>query len=378
MIPWPDKTVIGLTGNIATGKSVVRKMLEHLGASSIDADALSHRAIARGAPGYAEVVKTFGTYMLGADGEIDRQRLGRLAFADPEALARLEEIIHPLVQQAVDYLVRRARQPVVVIEAIKLLESPLARLCDTLWVADAPEALQLQRLVTKRNLSEAEARRRIAGQNAPAGKLRLANVVIRNSGSFEDTWLQVQAAWEGLRRPAAPPEPAPRPVRPGQVEVLRARPGHAAEIAAFIQRASDDRRQLGRGEVIAAFGEKAYHLARVGPELVGLAGWKVENLVTRVDELYSRPGAVAVRVLLQLVQAVESASQDLMSEAALLFITPAQAQQSGALWRQAGYEQKPPGALGVRAWEEAARESMPPGTVLYFKRLREDRVLQPV
>src|SRR5512147_1107703 len=96
MSAWPGKYVIGLTGNIATGKSVVRKMLEHLGAYGIDADALGHRAIALGSPGYRPVVDTFGKWILTPDGQVDRGRLGRIVFADPEALARLESIVHPL------------------------------------------------------------------------------------------------------------------------------------------------------------------------------------------------------------------------------------------------------------------------------------------
>ena len=126
MSKWPGKYVIGLTGNIATGKSVVRKMLEHLGAYSIDADALSHRAIAKGAPAYQRVIDTFGKWIVANNGEIDRAKLGRLVFNDPEALQQLESFIHPLVEQAVDLMIKRASQRVVVIEAIKLLESNLA------------------------------------------------------------------------------------------------------------------------------------------------------------------------------------------------------------------------------------------------------------
>ncbi len=120
MSKWPGKNVIGLTGNIATGKSVVRKMLEHLGAYSIDADALSHRAIAKGAPGYQRVIDTFGKWILDSNGEIDRNKLGKLVFNDPEALRQLEIIVHPLVEQAVDLMIKRASQRVVVVEAIKI------------------------------------------------------------------------------------------------------------------------------------------------------------------------------------------------------------------------------------------------------------------
>ena len=96
---WPGKYVIGLTGNIATGKSVVRKMLEHLGAFGLDADALSHQAIGRGGPAYAAVVKHFGEWLLTDKGEINRNRLGRIVFTDPEALDQLEAIIHPVVRR---------------------------------------------------------------------------------------------------------------------------------------------------------------------------------------------------------------------------------------------------------------------------------------
>ena len=120
-----------LTGNIATGKSVVRRMLEHLGAYTIDADALSHRAIARGAPGYQPTVETFGKFILDASGEIDRAKLGRLVFSDPDALKQLETIVHPLVEHAIDLMIRRATQHVIVIEAIKLLEGKLVRECDS-------------------------------------------------------------------------------------------------------------------------------------------------------------------------------------------------------------------------------------------------------
>ena len=89
MSAWPGKYVIGLTGNIATGKSVVRKMLEHLGAYGIDADALSHRAMSRSAPGYQKVVDTFGKWIVASDGQIDRAKLSRVVFPDPEAMRSL-------------------------------------------------------------------------------------------------------------------------------------------------------------------------------------------------------------------------------------------------------------------------------------------------
>ncbi|NPA31317.1 MAG: dephospho-CoA kinase, partial [Chloroflexi bacterium] len=203
---FPDKYVIGLTGNIATGKSVVRKMLEHLGAYGIDADRLAHRAIARGAPGYRPVVETFGRWIVGPDGEIDRRKLGRIVFSDPEALAHLEAIVHPLVEQAIRYLVRNAPHKVVVIEAIKLLESGLHKMCDAIWVVDAPPEVQLERLVKQRGLSAEEARQRIMAQPPQALKRARADVIIDNSRTYEYTWRQVVDAWMKL--------PGVAPLRP--------------------------------------------------------------------------------------------------------------------------------------------------------------------
>ena len=377
MSRWPGKYVIGLTGNIATGKSVVRKMLEHLGAYGIDADALAHRAMAKGAPGFTVVVKAFGEWILDDEGQVDRTKLAKLAFADPTALERLENIIHPLVSHAVDLLIRRAHQSVVVVEAIKLLESDLAAGCDTIWVVDATEKEQLARLIQKRGLNEAAARQRIAAQPPQAEKLRAAKLVIHNQESFENTWEQVQAAWARLPRPEEPLLKPPPPTRPGQLVVRRGRPQDADEIARFITRVTHGRKRMSRSDVMAAFGEKAYLLVERDTQLVGVAGWQVENLVTRIDELYFEQGLAIDEVIPVLMETVETASAELQSEAALLFLAPYLARHVGA-WRAVGYRPQTIQGLGVRAWQEAAVESMPRGASLWFKRLREDRVLRPL
>jgi dephospho-CoA kinase len=195
---WPGKYVIGLTGNIATGKSVVCKMLEHLGAYCIDADALSHLAIAKGAPGYQKVIDTFGKWIMDGNGDIDRTKLGRIVFSDSQALQQLEDIIHPLVEYAIDFLIKRTSQRVVVIEAIKLLEGKLAEAFDTIWTTCAPEHVQKARLMQERAMSEQDALQRIHVQPPQEVKIAAANVVIVNSGSFEETWKQVAAAWKAI------------------------------------------------------------------------------------------------------------------------------------------------------------------------------------
>jgi dephospho-CoA kinase len=384
MSDWPGRYVIGLTGNIATGKSVVRKMLEHLGAFGIDADALSHRAIAKGAPGHRPAVDAFGEWILKENGEIDRGKLGLVVFADPEALARLEAIIHPLVGQAIDYLIRWTSKKVVVIEAIKLLESPLHKTCDTIWVTTAPEEVQLARLMEKRGMSEAEAYERMASQGSQEAKLNAADTVIENDGAFEDTWRQVVVAWktlfpeaEGDTVPVQVSAAPPSEGRPERFSILRARPRQAEEIAAFMARISGGQYRLNRDDVMAAFGEKAYLLLKDGERLVGLIGWQVENLVARIDEIYLDSDVPKQEALIFLVREVEQASRELQSESALIVVGPELA-ALGDLWSELGYELRSPESLTVGAWQEAAYETLVEGKVLLFKQLRADRVLRPL
>jgi dephospho-CoA kinase len=379
MSAWPGKFVIGLTGNIATGKSVIRKMLEHLGAYGIDADALGHRAIARDAPGYRPAVEIFGRWILGDDEQIDRSRLARIVFSDPAALAQLEAIVHPLVRQAVDLLVRRARHPVVALEAIKLLESPLRTACDSIWVSYAPPEVQLQRLVHKRGMNEETARQRIIVQSSQDEKLAAANVIIRTDSSFEETWRQVLAAWK-KQLPVAPLDTSPlpaRPLSPDQLVVDKARPRQAAEIAGLINRITGGARKLNSADVMALFGEKAFFLLQSGTKPVGVLGCQVENLVARVDDVYLEANLALETAMHALLKVVESTSRDLQCEASLLFLPPELARHH-QVWSNLGYEARSIQNLGVRAWQEAAQESMASGEMLFFKQLRKDRVLRPV
>ena len=373
---WPEKHVIGLTGNIATGKSVVRKMLEHLGAYGIDADSLSHRAVAKGAPGYQATVDAFGKWILAPDGEIDRNKLGRLAFNDAEVMARLEDIVHPLVSQAIDIMIKRARQRVIVIEAIKLFESDLRNGCDSFWVVNVPEALQVQRLVEKRGVSQDEARQRIHFQSDQQQKLKAATVVIQNTGSYEETWKAVVAEWKKINPQSDTLQMMVKPVQ-GEFVIARGRPRDSAAIAELVTRLSGGAHRVSQEDVMAAFGEKAFMLLQMGGKNVGVAGWQVENLVARTTEFFIDPAVQIEKGLKILVDEVERASTDLQCEASLLFL-PQDLAAMQAVWKQLGYEPRTPHSLGVQAWADAAIESAPPNTALFFKQLRQDRVLRPI
>jgi dephospho-CoA kinase len=374
---WPGKYVIGLTGNIATGKSVVRRMLEHLGAYTIDADALAHRAISRGAPGYQAVIDRFGKWILTPDGEIDRAKLGNLVFKDADALSQLEGIIHPLVSQAVEMLIQRAAQRVVVIEAIKLLESDLKNACDSVWVTNAPEAVQVERLVRKRGMNREQALARIRMQAAQDDKVSAANVVIRNTGSYDDLWKQVSTQMGRISSPADTALPMEKQAPAGVFLVQRGRPRDSHSIAALITHLSKGNRKVAADDVMADFGDKAYLLLQFGGKPVGLAGWQVENLVARTTDIYLEAGVEPQKALETLIQEVERASGDLQCEASLIFPLGHLAEQE-TIWNQLGYERRTPETLGVQAWQDAALESMPPGSALYFRQLRHDRVLRPI
>ncbi len=376
MSAWPGKYVIGLTGNIATGKSVVRKMLEHLGAYGIDADALGHRAIARGAPGYQQVLDTFGNWILAPDEQIDRAKLARVVFASPDALARLEAIVHPLVGQAVNILARRSTQNVIAIEAIKLLESPLRQVCDAIWVTHTPPEIQIARLMQKRGMDQATAKGRVQVQAAQEEKIAAADVVIRNQGTFEDTWRQVNAAWRE-RFPSVEARPARPVAAKGELTVEKAGPHQAAEIAAFLNRMSAEERRLSSEDIMAAFGEKAFLFLKLDGQPVGLLGWQVENLVARTNDVYLDSSVSLFEGMRMMLKEVESTSRDLQCEVSLLFLPPHLTQQID-IWRTLGYEPRTVHSLGVRAWQEAAQETLSGGESMFFKQLRKDRVLRPV
>ena len=377
MSRWPGKYIIGLTGNIATGKSVVRRMLEHLGAYTIDADALSHRAIAKDAPGYKPAVETFGKWILTSDGQINRSKLAGLVFRDPDALLKLENIVHPLVGQAIEILIQRASQRVVVIEAIKLLESELRNVCDAIWVTYAPEEIQIERLIRKRNVSREEALNRIRSQAAQSEKIERAHVVVRNTGSYDELWKQVTTAWKRVSPTSDTMPVIVRKVESGNFAVQRGRPRDSEAIARIISRMSNGKQKMSKLDVMEAFGDKAFLLLQLNDQTVGLAGWQVENLVARTTDLYIDPAHMSDKALQALISEVERASQDLQCEASLIFLLPEMASYESA-WNALGYQKRTPETLGVQAWQDAANESNSPGTVLMFKQLRTDRVLRPI
>ncbi|MGE5617685.1 MAG: dephospho-CoA kinase [Sphingomonadaceae bacterium] len=196
--------VIGLTGNIGCGKSTVARMLAELGAEVIDADGLVHQLMEPGTAGWRGIVQRFGQGILRADGTIDRARLGEIVFRDREALADLEAMLHPPARRLAEERINASKRPVVVLEAIKLIEAGWSRRVDSVWVVTCRREQQIERLRRSRGLSQAEAELRVDVQTPAAEKTKHANVVIDNSGTLDETRRQVESAWARIVNLALP------------------------------------------------------------------------------------------------------------------------------------------------------------------------------
>jgi dephospho-CoA kinase len=195
--------IIGLTGGIGSGKSVVGAMLAELGAHVIDTDKVGHRVYACGSDGWRQLVDAFGDGILAADGSIDRKRLAAIVFADPDRRSALNAIVHPLIFQEIlrDIGERRAAGFTghVVLEAPVLLEAKGSGMVDRIWVVTAPRDTVHARLAASRDLTPDEIEARMAAQLSDDERRASADVVIENTGDLEALRQRVAAAWASLQ-----------------------------------------------------------------------------------------------------------------------------------------------------------------------------------
>ncbi|WP_329319324.1 dephospho-CoA kinase [Streptomyces sp. NBC_01262] len=193
-------TRAGLTGGIGSGKSTVSALLVSYGAVLIDADRIAREVVEPGTPGLAAVVAEFGTGVLLPDGSLDRPGLGSIVFADPDRLAALNAIVHPLVRDLSSRQEAAAGPGSVVVHDVPLLaENALAPLYDAVVVVDAAPSTQLDRLVRLRGMTQEEARARMAAQATREQRLAIADFVIDNDGPLEALEPQVRKVWDELR-----------------------------------------------------------------------------------------------------------------------------------------------------------------------------------
>ena len=206
---------IGLTGNIATGKSLVLRRLGELGACTLDADQLAHARTCQGEPAWDEIRRRFGEAVLQPGGDLDRAALGRVVFADASGLRDLEAILHPRVAEEVERRLANCSAQAAVVEAIKLLEASLASRCQAIWVTTCSPDRQVERLVVERGLSQEQALLRMHAQPPAALKVQRADVLLENDGSSDELLHLVDVEWHEIQAGAAPSQsPGPdAPVR---------------------------------------------------------------------------------------------------------------------------------------------------------------------
>lgn len=193
-----SRFILGVTGNIATGKSTVVQMLVEKGAHHIDSDVVYHELIAPGQPLLTDLVRHFGDEILADDGSLDRKALGAIVFSDAGKLQELDALTHPAVIAEADRRAFAIVDGVVILDAVKLIESGHYKVCDAVWLVTAPEEVQVQRVMTRNGVDEAEARKRVSAQSPLGPKRAVADLEIVNDGSLEELRRKVDDAWESL------------------------------------------------------------------------------------------------------------------------------------------------------------------------------------
>lgn len=189
--PW----LIGVTGNIACGKSAVMHRLEELGATTIDGDLVYRDLTGPGSELVQALARAFGPGIANSDGSLNRPALGKIVFSDPEALLALDHLTHPVILDEVFRRVAAASTGVVATDGIKLIESGLGDRCDEVWVVACDPDRQQERLMKRNGLSAEEANRRIEAQPPQCEKIARADVVLENNGTLDELRDRVDAAW---------------------------------------------------------------------------------------------------------------------------------------------------------------------------------------
>lgn len=193
-------SIIGLTGGIASGKSLVSGILRQLGAQIVDADEVARLVVEPGTAGWAEIRHFFGEKVLNTDGSINRKALGSIVFTDPDQLKRLNEITHRkilrYIQDEIDNFREYQNTPALIIDAALLIETGIKRMVDEVWLVVVSKEVQASRVVARDGISHEQALQRINSQMSVEEKQKYAHVIIDNSGDIESTRHTVEELWE--------------------------------------------------------------------------------------------------------------------------------------------------------------------------------------
>lgn len=408
---WPEKLIVGLTGNIATGKSVVLKYAAEQGAMTLDADHVVHEILNTDEEVQSEIAMVFGDAVRRPDGPIDREAMAGIVFDDATALRELERIVHPRVRELLFERIEDSSQSIVMIEAIKLLEGGLAAECDEIWVTRCPVETQIDRLVTIRGMDPETAKMRVRAQPSREKKVALADVVIDTAGIMDQTLAQMALAWRRLmdklpesavdeaglspelegeivpdKGQVVPGDPgtqeldvSPRGQAVKEVElrpspwdeetldgiiVRRARPTDIPAILLLIHQATGGAVQLSRGELLLALGDRGYLIGQQGTVISTIVGWTAENQVASIDQIFIYPADSAQKTGAAVLREIENTANELLCEVILAFSSEDDPEEIRQLFSAGGFEYVDPESLPEKWQETIAGHSLEKKAVL--------------
>lgn len=397
------KKIIGLTGNIGTGKSAIMKFAAEQGVLTIDADKVVHEVQQTNETVQRQIAEAFGPEIRKEDGSINRPALGAIVFSDPEMMTKLESILHPVVRLKITNMVSESEAEIVMVEAIKLLEGPLKTLCDAIWVANCGKLLQFQRLVIARGMDEDEAFKRIATQASQAPqeeKVAAANLVIDTTGTLTQTRDQVMAALSNFQSEApaeksdistedtvsdVPPVPAEPEAEPeaadsaeGQIglniTVRRARPSDIPSIMLLIHKATDGKVKPKRMEILESLSERGYLIGQIDTEVSTVAGWYTDKGFSVVEQLYVHPPEAAEETGKAVLSEIRTTANNLLAEAIFAFNPPDTPDFILRMLEESGYITEAPSKWPL-VWQQTLKELQPEDTRMMVHKLRTMRIL---
>ena len=406
-VTFKGRLIVGLTGNIATGKTAVMRLAAAQGAYTIDADKVVHELMDHDSEIQAAIAVAFGSEVRLENGRIDRKKLGEIVFNDAQALQDLEAMVHPAVQQLVAERIQASEANIILIEAIKLLEGELVNACHQIWVTRCSQQRQLQRLMICRGLAAEAATVRVQAQPPQEEKVAMADVVIDTNGLMTDTEAQFMAAWkrlpdpervspttltvgsssEGLMRTArlagkgdlktmvAAAQKVEKPEReqPEGLNVRRAKPSDIPSILLLIQKATDGAVVMKRAELLMAFSERSYFIGQLGSEIIVILGWSIDAQVARIDQLFMMPDDELIPVITAVLREIESSADAHIGEIVAVFIPEKHLELLRRFLGEEGYFDVELEML-PDTWQVAIEESQPPDTHLMIRVLRDGRL----
>jgi len=406
-ITFKDKVIVGLTGNIATGKSAVMRLAAEQGAYAIDADKVVHELMDHDPEIQAAIAVAFGSEVRLENGRIDRKKLGEIVFSDANALKDLETMVHPAVRQVVAERIQSSEAGIIIIEAIKLLEGELAKACHQVWVTRCSKQRQLQRLMICRGLDAETSTVRVKSQPPQEEKVAMADVVMDTNGLMTETEAQFFTAWnrlpdperveaksltvggvgESLMRTArlagkgdlktivATSQKIVKPERakPEGLKVRRAKPSDIPSILLLIQKATDGEVKMKRAELLMAFSERSYFIGQLGTDITVILGWSIDAQVARIDQMFMLPSDDMIPTLAAVLSEIESSADAHIGEIVVAFIHETQVENLQGFFTEEGYFDVELEML-PDTWQVAIEESQPPDTHGMIRVLRDDRL----